>query len=305
MRALLLIVLLLVGACKPEQSTHTSRTLGGVTGTAAKKKKKPASQNATASATNATSSSSTDPANADVDVLDYPTLTFIGKGTISNDGKNYNVIQDMTTPSSEIQIGFNITRFNADGKYTHWEEVDKGVKGETGTITYTLATKAKLKQLEATGFKNVNYLFFTDKITLRNGKTVQLSSPIPVMVIPAPKSRYDSLAMNSALTYIASATDSSGAMAVTSTFKKVSESGNTIGFELTTSVADEQKGAAYDRLGMPKYSSYSVDASTKKLMTIYTDKPFKSKDNRHEHLKVTYKLCSSDLKGKVETFNCR
>ncbi len=301
--AFLISIMIIVSACKPERSTHTSRTLGGINDGLARTKSGPQIK----STQDATPDKNPIPTVAPIEEeeVDHPTLNFDGKGTVSSDGKNYGVIQTLVSTSSTTSISFTITKFNSSGGYSHADKVDQAVRNETGTITYALASKTRLKELESQGFKNVNYLFFAEKVTRRDGKTLTLSSPLPVMIIPAPKSRYERLAINTPLIYTAVATDDLGSFNVTASVRKTMEQGNNLHFELTLTPADEQRGAAYDRLATPKISKYTVDGVRKKLMVIDYDKPNKSSNNKMEHLKMVYKLCSSDLNGQIETFTCK
>jgi len=241
-------------------------------------------------------------ASAEEPAVVYPVLTFRGTGSLTSAPDNYNIAQNTTYKMDNTAITVTVV-----SSHSSKSEVDKKLQASVGPSVFQRTTKARLDQLQsAPGFAAATMLFFADSVRKPGGATATYSSPLPVFVVPAARSRYAPLDKGP-LTFNAMVTAGSR-FPVRVTIEKVRDSGKYIVVRTTTTIDQDRDGTLYEAVGLPHITEYNIDTDQHHVITLtvhgyYHNDQIPQSQSR-QNIDLFYQLCSSQTGAKTETFPC-
>lgn len=217
--------------------------------------------------------------------VSYPLLSFTGQGRMNYSGKQYDLNQTISAQLSKTNLVINTMSFNSSKG-----EVDKEVRQKTGIDTFTRTTKAKLEELAKTGFQNESFIIFSSDVRKKDGRTITFSSPAPAFIVPAPKTRYDSLDKGT-ISFSANAVIDGVSIPLKFTVRKSSSfvSGDNYAVDVGMEVPSDVDGSYYEQIPIPRQATYIIDTVKKTVSSLKTNTAFRNSDSqRMEDMNFDY-----------------
>ncbi len=232
----------------------------------------------------------------------YPTTEYFGSGVLNS--------VDANPIQSRIMQKVNQNQFtNQTLSFTSSDSnVNKEVMKLVGSTNYQRIPKDKIFELERTqGFVYLDFLMYAQGTSSSTGfgsDSANFSSPLPFLVIPSDKSRYDVLSQQP-VSYQINVTGSGGGYSVSVGVELVSATDNQVQIRISANIPEDTDGRLYDRFPLAQSSTYHIDTNAKKIMRVdVRDLYYNSHRKRRKDMSMTFNLCKFTQNGKVETFPC-
>jgi hypothetical protein len=165
-------------------------------------------------------------------------------------------------------------------------------------------TKATRDEIEKAGIDNQSFLLFASKVKTAEGKELNFSKPIPIMVMPKRESNYP----DEAKYYDTVVTGSANTLNATVT---ISKSGSKLIMQVD--IPADKNGNLYEQFPLPRTTTYTIDYQENRvvsydIVTHYISSRYSGNDRLKYGDKATanvnFKLCSYEVNGEVKSFNC-
>ncbi len=235
----------------------------------------------------------------------YPVQGFTATGSLSHRGGAAQVRQKITAALNKTEFTITTLEFVAyDGKETG--KVNDDIQNDKGPVIFTRLDAEKLSTtLQSNPIKDM--VVFSDRITdkRRNGNkviTVESGDPFPVMVIPAPATRYDPL-------YVGPVTLNSKVTVEGKNFqlnwvitRQTALAANFAEIAVVFTIPEDKNGELYELFPMSKSTIYKINTDQKRIEGIDTSSKYNdSQDKKGYNVNLNFTLCSSNKAGQIET----
>lgn len=269
--------------------------------------------------------------------VDYPQLGFRGNGYTTYKLKDKMVMKvDLETLLDEDQLSVNTTSAKVecgDKNGCEQDDVDKSVNATSlGANVYNRITKSEAKTLKNADYSLPAYAIFSKSVRGKNGISYTFSKPLPVYPWPGSKSRYEELGMSpeswtitaTADRYVPTTGDISIQKAqdvgdsleksgkvlrqfdVTVTVSRISGTGADVILKIETTIPADKNRVLYEHFPLPRSSEYKIDTESNRITEVLTTSWSNGdKSKEAEESVLTFKICTSKLKGETKEFPCQ
>lgn len=218
--------------------------------------------------------------------LSYPLISFKGQGSMTYNGNNYKLGQEVSAQMDKTNLVINTLHFSSSTG-----DVDKQVKKKVGSDTFVRVPRETLEGLAKSGaFLNETFVVFSMEVRKKDGKIVTFSSPVPAFIIPAKKNRYEKLDTGS-ISYNSNAMVDGVSVPVSFTISKGAAAATVDSYavDVRMDIPSDKDGSLYENIPIPKYATYVVDTNQKIVSKLQTSSSFRNdKAKKREDMKFDY-----------------
>jgi len=251
--------------------------------------------------TNPTPTPTARPEDPFAEPVSYPVYTFMGRGTITNEGRTYNTESSVTTEVSATWLRNNITAMRIIVP-NNQDRGDRAARELLGTRTYNRPSNAEMTTAtQSQGFHRATYVVFA-KDVVRGTSVTTFSRPLPVFPWTGKRSRYNELDAGPR-TWTAMINNQFEAQV---TVSKVSEAGSIYTMRIAVNIPSDRFGERYRLIRIPKEATYEIDTTTREVRRVRMTEWFENEDDRNEREQSTTNLgvCTVTQDGKTSTHTC-
>lgn|GEM_PF-1558931 len=202
---------------------------------------------------------------------DVPINEYSGYGTLDHRKGRANVQEHIIAKLEPKTLTISIVQLFAPNG-SEAKAVSYSLKDKTGDTISTRLSQADMEQQEKVeGRSYPNFLVFARKMTKRNSKgnqTFEFNNPVPVMVVPAPASRYEALDQGP-ISFSANVTGFK-TFTLNSTISKTTTPEGNVVITMAYVIPEDVKGELYEIFPLGNLGEYEVNVSEKRIRKIHT-----------------------------------
>jgi len=240
--------------------------------------------------------------NGSVEPTNYPTTEYFGSGILNSYDSN----------PIQARVMQNVDESQFTNQTLSFTSSDSNVNDEVvklvGKSSYQRISKSKIFELEKTqGFVYHEFLMYAESSSSATGygsSSTSFSTPMPFMVIPGDKNRYDRLAQQPA-SYQINVSGAAGSYTATVNVDLVSATDSNIQVRISANIPQDTDGRLYDQFPLAQSSIYHIDPVTKRIIRVEVrDYFYHSKKKERKDMNLTFILCKFTQNGVPESFPC-
>jgi hypothetical protein len=202
---------------------------------------------------------------------DVPINEYSGFGTLDHRKGRANVQEHIIAKLEPKTLTISIVQlFSPNGSEA--KNVSFSLKDKTGDTISTRLSQADIEQQEKIeGRSYPNFLVFARKMLRRNSKGDQkfdFSNPVPVMVVPAPASRYEALDQGP-MSFTSNVTGFKS-FTLNSTISKTTTAEGNIVITMAYVIPEDVKGELYEIFPLGNLGEYEINGTEKRIRKIHT-----------------------------------
>jgi hypothetical protein len=241
------------------------------------------------------------------------TIRFLGTGTLPHRRGSAGITQEVHAVVNPTAVQFDVKSFRAVSGDNR-SQVDEEISQKTGLLNFIRSSRQRVDQQTAAGYlRTKDFLLFVDRSEDRRGVrsdrpaiTATFSSPLPVLVVPGPKSRYDNLvdrpqAINNSIT------TQGRTIQVLTRISLAASTSNTARIVIENTVAADAAGELYQLLPVAKRTEFVIDTEIRQVTQILSTAHYHDEDDEQRFdTTLNLALCSILKNGNLQTFGtCR
>jgi hypothetical protein len=248
---------------------------------------------------------------SDTVVIDAGVHRYLSTGTMTSRAGTTQIRQDLDAHLTSDRVNFELKAFRATGG-DRKERVDEEISSKIGLLSYVRSSSRRLDEQSNAKYRILReFMVFADRSEDRTGlepndptKTVVYVAPVPVLVAPAPLSRYSALT-TTPITLRSSAQIGGRTIALDLSVRRGAQTGNNLVIIVDLGIATDEDGELFEVIPIPKRTEFTIDTSARRVLSIKSISEYND-DNKRYNITVNHVLCSITRNGNVENFGtCR
>ena len=240
------------------------------------------------------------------DDIDYPILRFLGNGQLDHTNGTANVSQSLTALMNKTRVTMTVTKFGAVSGDNRGN-VDDEIKDDTGNIEITRPSRAEVLTMGKSKLKSGStfLIFGTNVVNSKNQKSDSFAVTgefLPVLLIPASKSRYDELVGNpirytSSLNarYMKDGNLEQVSFTIQTMISLVTSNDSRSTIRLEFTIPEDVEGNLYEIFPLAKRTDFNIDHASKRIVGMSTLSHYK--DDGRRDVSLNYSLCEFKSNG--------
>lgn len=239
--------------------------------------------------------------------ITYPIYNMASKGNMTHRKGSVTLVANIDFQTKKDSFYLNQTGTRAiSGAYV--KDVNKNLGGSNGKKTGIRSTASELADEEENNYKfiNTNFLIFSSELKNIKGEVFNLESPLPSIVSPGAKSRYDVFYGFPELKYTTAVTGKINTTVDTVITREVNTSDRVV-IKIVHNINDPS-GQLYQSFPLPHAMQYTIDPIKKIILSIESTTFYhdpKGGGSKRYQTVSTSKTCKI-LSGSVEkTYPCQ
>jgi hypothetical protein len=242
----------------------------------------------------------------DIDI-NYPVLSFTGRGNLDHRNGSANVVQKISASMNKSELRVTVQQFAAESG-DNTSDVNEQISSQTGDTVYQRET-VPVSTSNLAPSQDASFLIFTRAFEDRRGGgskmfAVTSGDALPVLVIPAAESRYESLSVSSMQFQSQLNAPGGKSFSIRATISGVKMSAGNYQVTIEYYIPEDRFGELHGLLPFARSSDYGIDLSARRISSISTRGLYKDSDNdRSRAINIAFQLCQSVKDGKLEQIN--
>lgn len=213
------------------------------------------------------------------ELIKFPDSSYAGHGTMNHRGGSASTSLKMIVGLDQEQVVMNIASLRATaGDYV--DKANQALASAVGKRISKRASKDELRKL--TDKSGPNFMVFINQSKTHNGIELNYQTPIPILVIPGPASRYEDIG-SSPLVYSTKA-EGGRSFDLTVTVRMISSDIEQVKIEMETYIPQDTNGSFYEVSVLPKLARFTIDTKLKKITKLVYENYYRDSEENKRYL---------------------